>query len=287
MIQTLGNAAATGSAYVLIAIGLTMVYGLLRILHVAHAAVYTLGAFVGFKVWAAGGGLGLGLAAAALTCGLVGAAIFDGVYRHLVGRPPIVPLIVSIGMLVLAETLYQQPFFFGPQQRAFTPAGGIPSLRTPWLQLTSEQVTLILASLASIALLALVLGRTRLGLEWRAMAEDAPMADAVGIPVRRSMILNFVLGSALAGIGGLLVAAYDGRVFATMGAVASYKAFVVVVMGGLGNVWGAVVAAYILAVLETLVISLWGYLLPRDAIAFAILVIVLMFRPQGLFARSR
>jgi branched-chain amino acid transport system permease protein len=286
MLQNLATAAVTGSVYVLIAIGLTMVYGLLRILHVAHAAVYTLGAFVGFTVWQAGGGLWLGLAASAIVTGLVGVGIFEGVYRHITDRPPLVALIASVGMLVLAESLYQQDVFFGPDKLFFSPESGIPAIDTPNLHVSSQQLTLLLVTAGVIVGLGVIFRGTRVGLQWRALAHDAPMANAIGIPVRGSMALNFFLGSALAGIGGLLVGAYDQRVFATMGAVPSYKAFVVVVMGGLGNVWGAVAAGYILALLENFTIVWFGYVLPRDAIAFVILILVLMFRPQGLFARA-
>lgn len=286
MLQNLANAAVTGSVYVLIAIGLTMVYGQLRILHVAHAAVYTLGAFVGLAVWRAGGELWLGLMLAAAITGLAGVGIFEGVYRHIMNRPPLVALIASVGILVLAEALFQQDFLFGPAKQPYRPETGMPSLTTPLLRLSSIQVTLLIVTFVVIIGLIILFRRTRVGLEWRALALDQPMANAVGIPVRRSMILNFFLGSALAGLAGLLVSGYEGRAFATMGAVPSYKAFVVVVMGGLGNVGGAIVAGYLLALLETLTIAWFGYFLPRESIAFIILILVLMFRPKGLFGRG-
>lgn len=284
-LQNLVNAAVTGSSYALISIGLTMVYGLLRILHVAHAAVYTLGAFVGLVVWEAGGGFWLGLAAAALICGLAGVGIFDGVYRHIADRSPVVALIASVGMLILAQSLFQQKFFFGPQKRPFTAQSGIPGVETGLVQLSSAQTSLLVLTVVVVAGLAVLFWRSQVGLQWRALAQDAAMANAIGIPVRRSMALNFFLGSALAGMAGMLVGAYEGRVYATMGAVVSYKAFVIVVMGGLGNVWGAIISGYLLALIETFFIVWFGFLLPRDAVAFLILVLVLMFRPRGLFGR--
>lgn len=286
MLQNLANGAVTGSVYVLIAVGLTMVYGLLRILHVAHAAVYTLGAFVGLVVWRAGGSLWSALAVAGLVTGAVGVAIYLGVYRPILHRPRLVALIASVGLFVLAESLYQQRLFFGPDRLRFVPESGISALSTPMLRLSSIQVTVLVVTLGLVAGLLLLFRRSRLGLEWRAIATDLPMAEATGIPVRRSMALSFFLGSALAGIGGVLVGAFDQQVYATMGAVPAYKAFVVVVMGGLGSVPGAILAGYLLGMLETLVIAWVGFILPRDAIAFLILILMLMFRPQGLLGRG-
>jgi branched-chain amino acid transport system permease protein len=258
----------------------------LRILHVAHAAVYTLGAFIGLAMLRAGGGMWVGLAGAALISGLAGVAIYEGVYRHILNRPPLVALIASVAILVLAEALFQQKFFFGPAKQSYRPESGIQNLQMGSLHMSSQQITLLVVAAVLILGLLLLFSKTRIGLEWRALAQDAAMASAVGIPVRRSMLINFFLGSALAGIAGLMVGGYEGRVYATMGSIPSYKAFVVVVMGGLGNVQGAIISGFILALLETFIIAWFGYILPRDSIAFVILILVLMFRPKGLFGRS-
>jgi branched-chain amino acid transport system permease protein len=286
ILEILANTAAQGSVYVLTAIGLTMVYGLLGILHVAHAAVYTFGAFVGLSIWQLTGSFWVSSAAGALSSGFAGIAIFEGVYRRILSRPKLVPLIASVGILIIASALFEQRYLIGPHRIPFIPESGIPALASPWVYIDSSGMTLIVVALLVIALLSIVFRFTRLGLHWRALSMDAPMADALGIPVRLNMNLSFFVGSALAGLGGVLVAAYEGRVFAAMGDVVSYKAFIVVVMGGLGNVPGAIAAAYLLAFVESLVITNFGYVLPRDAIGFTILVLVLMFRPQGLFARG-
>lgn len=280
--QNLVNAAVIGSTYVLIAIGLTMVYGLLRILHVAHAAVYVLGGFVAWRMTEVTDSLWLGLLAAALVSGIAGVAIYEGIYRHIIDRPPLVALIASVGIFVLAQGLFEQRWMFGPDKRLFTPDSGIPPVDLGFVRASSGQATLLVVTVVVVAGLVLLLRRSRMGLEWRAIASNMPMADAVGIRVRRSMIANFFIGSALAGIAGVLVGLFEGRVFATMGAVPSYKAFVVVVMGGLGSVRGAIIAGYLLGLLETYIIAAFGFVLPRDAIAFLILIAFLMFRPQGL-----
>ena len=169
MIQNLMNAAVTGSVYVLIAIGLTMIYGQLRILHVAHGAVYTLGAFIGLLVWKMGGGLWAGLFAAAILSGLAGVGIYEGVYKHIVNRPPLVALIASVGMLVLAEALFQQEFFFGPMKQSYRPESGIPNVQLGALHLSSPQITTLLVAAVLIVGLIILFKRTRIGLEWRAL----------------------------------------------------------------------------------------------------------------------
>lgn len=284
--QNVVNVAVTGSTYVLIAIGLTMVYGLVRILHVAHAAVYTLGAFVGLVVWKEGAGLWGALIAAALVTGVAGVAIYNVVYRPILDRPPLVGLIGSVAIFIMAQALYEQDIFFGPAKHLFNPTTSLPSFNVGDLRVSSDQFLVLAVTAILITTVLALLRYTRLGLEWRAIAIDGQMANAAGIRVNRSMSLNFFLGSALAGIGGVLVGAFDERVFAAMGAVPAYKAFVIVVMGGLGNVKGAVVAAYVLAAAETFLIARFGYLLPRDAIAFAVLILVLMFFPRGLLGQK-
>lgn len=284
--QNVVNVAVTGSIYVLIAIGLTMVYGLVRILHVAHAAVYTLGAFVGLIVWQEGAGLWPAIIAAAFVTGVAGVAIYNLVYRPILDRPPLVGLIASVAIFILAQALYEQDIFFGPDKHLFNPTSGLPSFDIGAMRASSDQLLVLTVATVLITTVLALLRYTRLGLEWRAIAIDGQMANAAGIRVNRSMSLNFFLGSALAGIGGVLVGAFDERVFAAMGSVPAYKAFVIVVMGGLGNVKGAVVAAYVLAAAETFLITRFGYLLPRDAIAFAVLILVLMFFPRGLLGQK-
>lgn len=286
ILEVLANTLTQGSVYVLTAIGLTMVYGLLGILHVAHAAVYTFGAFVGLLTWQRTGSFWLSLLAGGVASGLAGIGIFEGVYRHITDRPKLVPLIASVGILIVASALFERPFMIGQRRVPFRPDSSLPALQTDLFYIGSSGMALILVALLVIIALFFVFRYTQLGLDWRALSMDAQMASALGIPARLSMNLAFFVGSFLAGLGGVLVASYEGRVFAAMGDVVAYKAFIVVVLGGLGNVPGAVAAAFLLAFIESLVITSFGYVLPRDAIGFALLILVLMFRPQGLFARS-
>ena len=274
-----------GSIYFLIAVGLTMVYGILKILHIAHAAVYTIGAGVGLAVFRLTGNFWLALAAAMLVSGGVGVAIYRGVYYYMLDQPRIVPLITSVGLFLLMQDLLQKPYMMGPYQHAFPAQDVFPSITLPWGTIPSAQVMILVLTAAALGLLYILFKRTRLGLAWQAASQDREMAGAVGVNLNRAIALNFMLGSALAGAAGVLVGVFYNSVYATMGDVPSYKAFVVIVLGGMGSVTGTVIASFILAFAETILLSFVGYVLPRDAIAFLVLILILMFRPRGLVGR--
>ncbi len=274
-----------GSIYFLIAVGLTMVYGILKILHIAHAAVYTVGAGVGLAVFRLTGNFWAALAAAMVVSGAVGVLIYRGVYFYMLDQPRIVPLITSVGLFLLMQDLLQKPYLMGPYQHAFPAQDVFPSLTLPWGTVPSAQVMILVFTALTLGVLYGVFTRTRLGLAWQAAAMDRDMAGAVGVNLNRAIALNFLLGSALAGAAGVLVGVFYNSVYATMGDVPSYKAFVVIVLGGMGSVSGTVAASFLLALAETVLLSSVGYVLPRDAIAFLVLILVLMFRPQGLLGR--
>lgn len=273
-----------GSIYALIALGLTLVYGLLRILHVAHAALFTLGAYAGVLACNATGSLALGFAVAMLATGVAGVATFRLAYQPILGQPPFVALIASIGLYIAAEKTFR--IVFG--------AAGI-SFQAPPLQ---GQVALFggirfkqaeLAVMASTALIIAVLGwlqtRTRVGVACQATVSDPQMAESFGISLRKVRDINFFVGSALAGFAGVWVALLNNLVEPTMGSVPSYKALAIIVLGGLGSVRGSLAAALVLGVVESFGTIYLGKLLDRNAIAFAFLILVLMVRPQGLFAK--
>ena len=272
-----------GSIYALIAVGLTLVYGLLRILHVAHAGLFTLGGYMGVLITNATGSLALALVAAMVTVGLVGMAVYRLAYHPILDRPPYVALIASIGLFIAMEEIYR--LVFGPY--------GI-SYRTPPLQqavpffgmtLKAGEVVVVLGALLLLGGLALLAGRTRIGIAWRATVSDAQMAESFGIDAVKVRYLNVFIGSALAGAAGVMVALLNNLVEPTMGSVPSYKALAIIVLGGLGDVRGTLVAALALGVIESYGTIYLGDLLDRDAIAFAFLILVLMLRPQGLFGR--
>lgn len=266
------------------ALGLSMIYGILRILHVAHGAVFALGPFLVLAILAVTGQPWVAAGSAGLLGGLVGAAIFLPLYRPVLSAPRFVPLVISIGALILLQEVYR--LIWGPVTLPF------PRLMTPQvlrfgpLVLTNQQVAVIVAATMLLVLAWLLLYRTKLGLAWRALASDLEMASAFGIPVPRIVALNFFVASVLAAAAGIAVGMYYGEVFPTMGATAISKGFIVIVLGGLGNLPGAVAASFMLAALETVLVATVGFVLPRDAIAFLSMILVLLVKPAGLFGRE-
>ena len=270
-----------GSIYALIALGLTLVYGLLRILHVAHAALFTLGGYIGVVITNATGSFILALVVAMLVVGIVGMAMYKLAYEPLLSQPPYVALIASIGLFIASEEIYR--IVFGPYGLSYlTPPlqGRIEILAGFYMKYA--EVLVITLSLVLFSALAWLSTQTRTGVAWRATVTDPDIARAFGVNIQRVRYLNFFIGSAFAAAAGVLVALLNNLVEPTMGSVPSYKALAIIVLGGLGSIRGTLIAAMSLGVLESYGTIYIGHLLDRDAIAFAFLILVLMIRPQGL-----
>jgi branched-chain amino acid transport system permease protein len=274
-----------GAIYALIALGLTLVYGLLRILHVAHAALFTLGGYIGVIVTNQTGSFALALALAMVLVGILGIAIYRFAYKPLLTQPPLVALIASIGLFIAAEEIYR--LVFGAYGLSFTD----PPLQTqveilPGISLSYARLMVATIAVVFLGVLGWLSASTRTGIAWRATVTDPDMAASFGINIERVRYLNFFIGSALAAAAGVMVALLNNLVEPTMGAVPSYKALAIIVLGGLGSVRGTLAASLALGVIEAFGTIYIGHLLDRDAIAFAFLIVVLMIRPQGLLARG-
>jgi branched-chain amino acid transport system permease protein len=280
VIQFTINVIALGGIYALTALGINMIYGLLKIIHIAHAAIFTLGAYVGLLLFIFTGDFIIALAAGLLS-GLATGTILPKFYLPLLTRSPLVALLVSIGLYIALEDLYR--LIAGPHILTY-PIGvwshiyNIGGATINFLQLAIIAIVIILFTFVAL------LVRTRIGLMWRAAQQDLEMALAFGVNPKTIIALNFILGSALAGVAGVLVGAYYNSVFPTMGYEVAYKSLAIVVLGGLGSLIGTVVAAFTIAASETLVGSFIGFL-PRDSIAFIALIIILIVRPWGICGR--
>lgn len=283
-IELIAQGLVQGSIYALIALGLTLVYGLLRILHIAHAALFTLGGYIGVLSANATGSLTIACLAAMVGAGIVGVIIYRLAYEPILNQPPFVALIASIGLYIAFEEAFR--ILFGAAGLTYN----APPLQQQValfdrLYFSEAEIMVMVSSMAIIASLGYLQTRTRIGIACQATVSDPQMAESFGIRLRTVRDLNFFVGSALAGFAGVWVALLNNLVEPTMGSVPSYKALAIIVLGGMGSVPGTLMASLVLGVTEsfgTVYLDRW---LDRNAVAFAFLILVLMFRPQGLFAR--
>lgn len=273
-----------GSMYAVVAVGLTMIYGLLRILHVAHAGLFTLGAYITVLVANATGSLPLGIVLAMIVVGLGGMLIYRLLYEPLLERPPYVALIASIGLFICMEESYR--IVFGPYGSSFDTMQLTERLSIGPIGIAAADAAMLVGAVILLTGLGLLMRRTRFGIAWRATVTDPAMARSFGIDTIRVRYVNFFIASVFAAAAGSLVAVLNNLVEPTMGSVPSYKSLAIIVLGGLGQVGGTLAAALLLGVIEAYGTIYAGAYLDRDAIAFIFLIAVLMVRPQGLFAKS-
>jgi branched-chain amino acid transport system permease protein len=278
--EQLLNGIAMGSIYALVTLGLALVYGILRILHVAHAAIFTVGAYIGVLVFDKTGSLLLTFIGAMAACALLGVAIERFVYYPLLKHPAYVPLIGSIAVMLAIEELCR--LVAGPYILTFPAKLPFPEFQVGGITISSILVAVYVITALVLVLLWIITTGTELGLAMRATSQDIPIADAMGIDSHRTISITFIIGSAIAGVAGVLVGIYYNQVYPTMGAVPAYKTLALIVVGGLGSVPGAVIASLLLGVAETLLIGYANIPLPRDALAFIAMIAVLMWRSEGL-----
>lgn len=272
-----------GSMYAITAVGLTLVYGLLRILHIAHAGLFTLGGYLGLLLTNATGSLVLAIPVASAAVGVVGMLMYRFCYEPILHRPPYVPLIASIGLFIAMEEIFR--LIFGPYGLTYRNPPLQTQIHLFGVPLRTAEVAMVVVSVVLLGVLAYLSQKTRTGVAWRATVDDPEIANSYGIDTIKVRYLNFFIGSALAAVGGIFVSILSNLVEPTMGGVAAYKGLAIIVLGGLGNVAGTLVASLVLGIVEAFGTIYLGDLLDRDAIAFAFMIFVLMLRPYGMFSR--
>jgi branched-chain amino acid transport system permease protein len=271
-----------GSMYAIIAVGLTLVYGLLRILHVAHAGLFTLGGYLGLLITNATGNLALGMLLSAVTVGIGGMLMYRLCYQPILDRPPYVALIASIGLFVALEEIFR--LVFGPYGLTYHNPPLQSQITLIGINLRAAEVGMVITAVLLLGVLSYLSQNTRTGIAWRATVDDPEIAKSFGIDTIKVRYLNFFIGSGLVAVAGVFISLLSNLVEPTMGGVPAYKALAIIVLGGLGNVKGTFIASLLLGVIEAFGTIYIGAVLDRDAIAFAFLIVVLMIRPQGLFA---
>ncbi|MDX6437960.1 MAG: branched-chain amino acid transport system permease protein [Gaiellaceae bacterium] len=296
-VQQLVNGVTLGSVYALVALGYTMVYGILKLLNFAHGEVYMMGAFAGFGVLTAFGGalavsinvvalIVMMLAVAMLGSGLLGVVIERFAYRPLRNAPRIAPLISALGVSFFLQSTAL--LLFGADFRTYETyeyidlASGIH-----WgpLNISIVRITVILTAVALMIGLTLLVSRTRLGKAMRATAFDREAAAMQGIDVDRVIVATFFIGSALAGAAGVMVGLVFYKVYHLMGFIAGLKGFTAAVVGGIGSIPGAMLGGLLIGLAEAFIT---GYVSStfQDVFVFSILIVLLLVRPSGLLGKA-
>lgn len=290
-LQLLLNGTALGSIYALIALGYTMVYGILRLINFAHGDIVMVGAYAGlFTALAIHApenptlsNFFIVLAAAMLASAFLGFLIERFAYRPLRNAPRLNLLITAVGVSLLLENLGQ--VVFGATPRVFPEImPNVALLQFGQVAITNQQVTVFFTSLFLMIVLEFIVLKTKLGRAMRAVSHSHETASLVGIPTDRIITFTFVIGSALAAAAGILVGISYPRVDPLMGVMIGIKAFVAAVLGGIGSIRGAVVGGFLMGISEAMVVG-YGSSTYRDALAFAILIGILLFKPAGLFGK--
>ena len=312
--QQLVNGVTLGGLYALIALGYTLVYGIMLMINFAHSEMFMSGGFVGYfvlnfltnKNWADAphmkflkpaqafftgtGWLGTSLAillafvAAAVIVGSMGVIIERFAYRPLRHAPRLAPLISAIGMSIFLQNAVL--LWISPEQLPFPPVFPVVNIKLPFgAVITTLQIFIIVTVLVLLFLLDTFINRTRMGKAMRATSQDREAAGLMGIDINRVIMLAFLIGPALGGVAGVFSGMYYSTVVFSMGFLPGIKSFTAAVIGGIGNLRGAILGGFLLGILESLAAGFLssGY---KDVIAFAILILVLIFRPGGLLGES-
>jgi branched-chain amino acid transport system permease protein len=290
LLQQLINGLALGAIYALIALGYTMVYGVLRFINFAHSDIFMIGAFSGYYLarFVPSASIPAGVAVllgSMAICALLGVIIEKLAYRPLRGRSTLTVLITAIGVSLFLQNLGQR--VFGANPKSF-PA--LFPLRYYQLEsglvISSAQITVFVVTILLLFALRHIVLKTRIGTAMRALSFNPTAASLVGVNNDRVISFTFALGSALAAAGGILYASNYPSIDPLMGTLPGLKAFVAAVLGGIGNIAGAAFGGIVLGLVETSVVALGGSTY-RDAVAFGVLILILLFRPTGLLGKRQ
>ncbi len=295
--QQIVNGLSLGGIYALIALGYTMVYGIIELINFAHGDVYTLGTFFSLAILT---GLGVSgemhgpwllavvlvtVLASMLLCGIVGMLIERLAYRRLRNAPRLAPLITAIGMSFILENIMQ--LWRGPSPVPFPQVIPNPSIVLYGVDISAKQVLVIAFAIVMMLALQVFIFNTKMGKAMRATAQDRDAAQLMGININTTIAMTFLIGSALAGAAGFASGVYYGTTWFFNGFEAGLKAFTAAVLGGIGNIPGAMLGGFLIGLIE----AIGTQYIPQGAqwsnvLVFSVLVLVLIFRPAGLLGES-
>ena len=282
--QQLVNGIILGSIYALLALGYTMVYGIIKLINFAHGDIYMMGAFVGYyainslkmNFWIA-------LVFSMIVCAILGVVIEFLAYRPLRNSTRISALITAIGVSFFLE--YIMVYFVGADTRSFPQSIKMYTYHFGSISVTNVQLLILVVALVLMVALQLIVKKTKMGKAMRAVSVDSDAAELMGINVNNTISFTFALGSSLAGAAGVLIGLYYNSIEPLMGMTPGIKAFVAAVLGGIGIIPGAALGGFVIGILETLstAIGLSSY---RDAIVYGVLIVILLVRPAGILGKN-
>ena len=284
MLQQLVNGLILGSVYALLALGYTMVYGIIKLINFAHGDIYMIGAFMGYYlINILKFNFFLSLILAMIGTAILGVLIEFLAYRPLRNSTRIAALITAIGVSFLLE--YGMIFFVGANTRSFPQVIKTVRFNLGPISISNIQLLILGISIFLMVALQFIVQKTKMGKAMRAVSVDSDAAQLMGINVNRTISFTFALGSALAGAAGVLIALYYNSLEPLMGMTPGIKSFVAAVLGGIGIIPGAALGGFVIGLLETFATAL-GLSDFRDAIVYAILIVILLIRPAGILGNN-
>ncbi|MBI5740860.1 MAG: branched-chain amino acid ABC transporter permease [Nitrospirae bacterium] len=294
LLQQIINGLTVGGVYALIALGYTLVYGILELINFAHGEIYMIGAYLGIiflGIFTASGltqyslflSLFLTFIMSVIVCSAYGFTVEKLAYKPLRNAPRLNPLISAIGVSIFLQNYVM--LTQGATDKVFPHVLPVTTVKFLDVTMTSLQIFIIIASILLMAGLHVFIMKTKTGKAMRAVAQDKVMASLMGINIDRIISVTFIIGSGLAAVAGLMVAMYYGLVNYSIGYIAGIKAFTAAVLGGIGSIPGAMIGGFVLGLIESLGAS---YLSSeyKDAYAFIVLIVILLIKPTGLLGKS-
>lgn len=273
-----------GSIYALIALGYTMVYGIIKLINFAHGDIYMLGSFVAYIVTTK---LGVGFFPAMIGsmvfCGIMGVLIERVAYKPLRHATRISALITAMGVSYILE--YTTQLVMGSEKKTYPVLLNNSTFQIGSVKVSTQQIYILVITIVMMIVLQYIIRHTKMGRAMRAVSVDENAAKLMGINVDTVISFTFLLGSALAGVAGILVGVYYNSINPLMGMTPGLKAFIAAVFGGIGSVPGAMIGGLFIGIAETMVIA-YGSSLYKDAIVYVILILILIIKPEGLLGKN-
>ena len=285
-LQQLINALTIGSLYALTAMGATLIYGILGILDIANAGAYLIGAYIGYYIYSSTGNIVLAFLVAMTCAGILGILLQRLIYSPILARPhtlSIIPLVAAVGLFTMSSDAIR--LICGPNSKAYNLKFPVETIRLGSVVILPAWLMIFALTAVLLIILWFILNKTRLGLAWRATAGDAEIARVCGVNTNTAMALSYILGYGFAAAAGIMTGILYNSITPALGEVPSYKMLAIIVLGGLGNPLGTVIAGLIIGIAEVFLSVYTPIPIPKDAIAFVVLIIMLLVKPEGIMSR--